>query len=107
MNRKEKWNYETCYQEALRYTSRNSFKKGCGSAYTKALNKKWINDYTWFIQTIKPNGYWSYETCYQEALKASKRSDFANLCKSAYEVARINGWLDEWFPKKSKYKVVA
>lgn len=48
---------------------------------------------------VKPRGYWDYEHCKEEALKYKKRADLQRGCSRAYKVARINGWLDEFFPK--------
>lgn len=45
---------------------------------------------------------WTYESCYQEALKYKSRSEFKNHCASAYQTAIKKGWLDTWFEKKRK-----
>lgn len=47
---------------------------------------------------------WSKNTCYQEALKYKTRGAFAKKSSRAYEVARQNGWLDNysWFDEKQK-----
>lgn len=37
------WNYEKCYQEALKYKSRWNFGKSCGSAYIAARKNKWLD----------------------------------------------------------------
>ena len=42
----------------------------------------------------KPSGYWTFETCKQEALKHSRRSDFSKASYQAYDLARVNKWLD-------------
>lgn len=47
----------------------------------------------------KPNGYWNYEKCYQEALKYKSRNEFQKGCGSAYHAALKNKWLDVLFPK--------
>lgn len=47
----------------------------------------------------KPNGYWTYERCKEEAGKYKSRNDFCVSNCSAYQAARRNGWLDEFFPK--------
>jgi hypothetical protein len=39
----KKWTYETCYNEAKKYTTRNEFKKGCESAYTVARKNGWLD----------------------------------------------------------------
>ena len=54
--------------------------------------------------------YWTYERCYEEALKYNSRTTFQKGNHSAYTVARLNGWLDDykWFKKshtrESKWK---
>ena len=47
---------------------------------------------------------WTKKTCREEALKYRCRSDFAEACGRAYEVARRNGWLDDysWFEERQK-----
>lgn len=45
----KKWSYNNCYKEALKYCSISEFAKGNVSAYTRALNRGWLNDYTWFL----------------------------------------------------------
>lgn len=42
-----KWNYETCYNEALKYKRVSDFAKGSPGAYLKSIKNKWRNDYTW------------------------------------------------------------
>lgn len=37
------WNYETCYQEALKYNSRWEFAKGCNSGYQVACKNGWLD----------------------------------------------------------------
>ncbi len=44
----------------------------------------------------KPAGYWRIkENCFKEAKKYNTLKDFTKNCNSAYDVARINGWLEE------------
>lgn len=45
---------------------------------------------------------WTYETCMEEAKKYKSRSEFNNNCGGAYNIARINHWLDDyvWFEIK-------
>lgn len=47
---------------------------------------------------------WSKKTCYEEALKYKSRTDFSKHGGGAYEIARQNGWLDDyvWFEEKIK-----
>jgi hypothetical protein len=43
----------------------------------------------------KPNGYWNFEKCKEEALKYNTRSHFKNNSESAYVAAWQHKWLDE------------
>ena len=93
---KKKWNKETCYQEAKKYKTRNEFQKGSASAYHVARRNKWLDDYTWFERLCKPNGYWNYETCYEEARKYNTKTEFRNGCGGAYNVAKKHKWLNKY-----------
>lgn len=97
--------YENCYKEAKKYKTISAFKKQAGRAYVVSTKNGWINDYLWFEERQKPNGFWnSYEHCYEEARKYKTRNEFHNKKKWAYNSARKNGWLDDyiWFeiPKR-------
>ena len=95
-----KWTYEACYEEAKKYKSRGEFSDKSPSAWYRAKKNGWIEDYTWFEEKVKPNGYWTYEHCYEEALKYKTRTEFEDNCNSAVSVARKNGWMDDytWMP---------
>jgi len=43
----------------------------------------------------KPNGFWTFEQCAEEALKYQTRIDFQMNCISAYNKAYVNNWLDK------------
>lgn len=98
-------NYEHCYEEAKKYKNRRAFLKGCSGAYAKALKNGWLDDYTWFLDMKKPNGYWNRETCYEEAKKYKSRSEFGNHSARAYEKALKNGWIDDytWFKQLTNF----
>ena len=90
------WTYDACYNEAKKYNIKNEFRKKSSGAYDKARKEGWLTDYTWFIETKKPSGYWTYETCYQEAKKYKTRSEFQKNCKGGYKVSRINNWIEDY-----------
>jgi hypothetical protein len=98
-------NYEHCYEEARKYKNRRGFMKGCSGAYTKALKNGWLDDYTWFKEMKKPNGYWNRETCYEEAKKYSSKKEFKQHVNGAYQFAYKEGWLDDytWFKPLTGY----
>lgn len=92
----DKWTKKTCLDEAKKYKTKISFMKGSGSAYNKAREKGWLKDYIWLKEIHKPNNYWTYEKCYEEAQKYATRTELQNAPNRAYEVARKNGWLDDY-----------
>jgi hypothetical protein len=47
------------------------------------------------VEVRKPNNYWTYERCAEEALKCSCRSDFQKKCIGAYTMAYKNDYLDK------------
>jgi hypothetical protein len=96
------WNYITCKEEALKYLSCSEFQKGSQVAYEVARKKGWIPDYDWFEQKKNPSGYWSYEKCKEESKKYKTQTEFCKGCSGAYNAARKNGWLDEFFDKLKK-----
>ena len=96
------WTRERCYDEAQKYRTNKEFRKGNSSAYAISVRNGWIGDYTWFEELAKPKGYWTKETCYDEAKKYNSRAEFSRECGTAYEVARKNGWLYDytWFKER-------
>ena len=98
-------NYEHCYEEAKKYKNRRAFMKDCSGAYTKAWKNGWLDDYTWFKEMKKPNGYWTQETCFEEAKKYSSKKEFKQHANGAYQFAYKEGWLDDytWFKPLTGY----
>ena len=95
------WNYETCYQEAKKYTTRSEFSKGSSGAYNVARKNDWLKEYEWLISLCKPNGFWNYDNCKEEAKKYKTRNEFQKGSSGAYNVARKNKWLDDFYPKNN------
>ena len=97
------WNYEKCYQEALKYKTKKELEKSCGSAYNVARRNKWLDDYTWMVDgnilAVLKRTKWNKENCYAEALKYKTRTDFFKGCQTAYNASLKHGWLDDytWF----------
>jgi hypothetical protein len=90
------WGYETCKEEALRFKTRNDFQKGSGTAYGICQKNGWMDELcSHMVEVIKPNGYWGYETCKEEALKFKTRGEFKERSGTAYAVCCKNGWMDE------------
>ena len=101
-----KWTNETCYEEARKYHSRSEFASECSGAYKASIKKGWIDDYDWFEEKKKPNGYWNKEHCFEEARKYKSRNELRRGCKVAYRTSIMNEWIDEftWFEPKQQQK---
>ena len=84
-------NYDNCYQEAQKYTSRYKFQLGASRAYHYALINNWLDDYIWF----KKN-YWTEEDCRNEALKYTSFSEFRTKSTGAYMAALKNNWIEQY-----------
>ena len=95
----KKWNHDTCYEEAKKYKSKAEFEKKASGAYNVARREGWLVDYIWFKKPTHWNKKWNRDTCRREAAKYKSRGDFCENASGAYNVARKNGWLDDysWF----------
>lgn len=102
-----KWDKNACYNEAKKYDSRSSFRKGCPYGYSSAWKHGWLDDYTWFKPARKtvPNGYWTYERCYEEARKYKTQTEFAEHSNGAYQCASRKRWIKDytWFEKPFRW----
>lgn len=95
----KKWNYESCFEEAKKYNSSSEFRRNNSGAYKAACMNKWIKDYTWFVKKHKPDGWWTYERCYEEAKKYKSRNEFEKNSSTAYMRSIKNKWIEDftWF----------
>ena len=89
------WNDEKVLEEAKKYTTLKEFRENSSGAYDYAYDKKDLLDKIKEILKVgkKPNGYWTYERCYEEAKKYTTLIDFHDKSSSAYTYARDNDWL--------------
>ena len=94
-----KWTYKACFEEAKKYTTAKEFRELASSVYTISLKNGWYKDYTWLKNEYHLHGYWSYETCFEEAKKYTTRTQFSIESNRAYQVALDNNWIDDytWF----------
>lgn len=90
--KKHKLSYENCYNRAKKFQTIKDFCKQDHSAYQKALREGWITDFTWLSYSQLPSGYWTYETCYEEAKKYTTLSDYVKNAIGAYVKSVKNGW---------------
>jgi hypothetical protein len=90
------WNdKEKCKEEALKYTTRKDFVKLSSGAYNASYINGWLNEVCSHMDYIfRPNGYWTYDRCKEEALKYTTRKEFREN-SHAYVVVMKNEWWDE------------
>ena len=95
------WDYQSCYNEAKKYSRRTEFKRKAGGAYARALKEGWIEYYTWF-ELSKNKKKYNYQYTYDLALQFNKLSDLIKQYGIAYSVAKKNGWIKDytWLEKK-------
>lgn len=93
--KKTLWNYDTCKQEALKYTKRNDFRINSPSAYLCSLKNKWIDE--WFSKKIKPFNYWTtYENVLNAAKKCNYYTEFRDTYITAYRNSKKNNWISDF-----------
>lgn len=87
------WTYERCKEivKNLELLSELLDQKK-RSAYNAIKKNGWDDLLVNLKYTYKPNGYWTYETCKEEALKYSKRSLLSKSSSFAYSTIKKNGW---------------
>jgi predicted GIY-YIG superfamily endonuclease len=90
------WTYENCKECALKCKSKNEIKLKYNGAYSSMFKHNWYKELTSHLNDTnkKPNGYWTFERCKEEALKYKVKKDFEKGCVSAYNKCVKNKWLD-------------
>ena len=94
-----RWTEKTLLEEAKKYKTRSDFARGMPGAYEYALRFSLLDKCVWFDETKKPNGYWKYDTCFQEARKYKTQADYRKNSLGAYKVSARNNWIKDytWF----------
>jgi hypothetical protein len=90
------WTKDRCEKIALKYCSRGEFSNNDRTCYSISSRKGWLNDICSHMEFVKkPNGYWTYEKCKEAALQCDSPKEFYENFRTAQEISRQNGWLDE------------
>lgn len=99
-DKRRKYDYQTCYEEAKKYNTITEFENGSHGACIAARTNGWMKDYTWF--TILWQEKWNKESCYEEAKKYSTLEDFMSKSNSCYATACKNKWINDytWLERK-------
>lgn len=95
-----KWNEETCYEEAKKYSTLAEFKKAKSWCHDVAKKNGWINNYTWLERGFR----WTKESCREEALKYTEIAKFRKYSPYCFQAATKNGWISEYTWLKRSFK---
>lgn len=91
----KKWDYVSCKNEALKYTSKSDFFINSGSAYNYSKRNGLFDEITThMINKKKPKNYWTFDRCKEEAIKYTTKIDFRNKSNVAYQTAKNKKFLD-------------
>ena len=97
------WSHERCLEEGKKYKTIKEFQINSQSSYNAARINGWLKEFTWFEQIKHPSGYWDYNHCFEEAKKYERYIDFKNDSQRAYQVAKENGWIEDYTWQKRYY----
>ena len=101
-----KWNKNRVFEESKKYTKRSEFAIKSSGAYIHALKNGWLDEMTWLVSQNAPKGYWTKDRVFEESRKYKTRTDFEKGKQRAYQIARINKWLDEMIWLQPKHKKI-
>jgi predicted GIY-YIG superfamily endonuclease len=94
------WSLEKCIEESKKHKTYIEFQTKSSSAYGAALKNDWLKLIKSNFKNIKkPNGYWTFELCKNEAIKYKNKRQFSIGCSGAHDASYKNDWLDIFFPK--------
>ena len=90
------WNKEKCQEEALKYNTRNDFKKNKSCAYKSSRVNKWLDEIcSHMIKNYKTINYYTKEICKEEALKYISKSEFSLKSHKFYIYSLKMNWMNE------------
>ena len=96
--------YDDCKNCASSCLTLGEFKKKFPSEYSKSIRNNWLSDFKLKICAAE-HFYWNdYDRCLEASKTCLGRQDFCDKFYGAHKYSKINGWLDEFFPKKRIYK---
>lgn len=93
-----KWNYETCKNEAAKYSTIVEFEKRSQSAYNACKKNGWTYDF--FKVRKLNNGYWNdYENCKKAFMECNSVKELVQKYGGCYNSIRRNNFTDLKYEK--------
>jgi len=97
---KKKWTKKTCAKAASECLTRGSFSKKHSRAYRVALEKGWLDGYSWFLdgneERKRRHSIATSRECLKAARKFSSVKDFRRGCPKMYSLAKRNGYVSDY-----------
>lgn len=103
---KEKWNYEKCFEEALKYENVKDFREYSKDAYKASLRHGFIKDFNWLNgRRLNTTKIMSYEECKNIALKYKTLKDFMKYERKVYRFAQNRNWVKDfsWLKREKEH----
>jgi len=88
------WTYEKCKNVALECENKIDFVKKYSTANDTINKNDWIELTSHFIESQKPNGYWTYDKCKDSALKCKNNKELKEKYRTAYKKITQNNWIE-------------
>jgi len=83
------WTFEMCKEEAKKYANLSDWHKNHPKTYTKACRKKWVDACCVHMTSGKKRkGYWTIETCIEEAKKYKTQKEWNEKSPISKQKAR-------------------
>ena len=100
------WTLERCIEDARQYQTKTQWASARRSGYTVASKNGWLDQCTSHMNAdmrkVSVQRVWTYERCLELARSCSTRAEFKRASGSAYQRARLKGWLEECCSHMSK-----
>ena len=100
------WTLERCIEDARQYQTKTQWASARRSGYTVASKNGWLDQCTSHMNAdmrkVSVQRVWTYERCLELARSCSTRAEFKRMSGSAYQRARVKGWLEECCAHMSK-----
>ena len=98
---------KVCYDLAKQFKTKKEFRETYRNVYFKCLEKGWLKDYTWLVNSVRQKRIYSYEECKNAASQCNTRMEFQKKFQQMYEQSMKNGWMDDFIkPKIVKNTIV-
>jgi hypothetical protein len=116
MQKPRRWTLEECKKDALKYKTKSEWLRKSPRGYHSAHRNDWLEKcYTHMIELSKPNGFWTYKNCKEEALKYKTKIEWLRKSPGSYRKSQREKWIEKlsqhmksrlWTLEKSKIEAL-